>query len=325
MKHYIAATAGHVDHGKSALVRALSGMDPDRLPEEKARGITIDLGFAHLQLTAGSESCRVGLVDVPGHEDFVKNMVAGVGAVDLALLVVAADDGWMRQTEEHLQILSWLGVRCGLVALTKIDLAGDRLPDRMVELQTQLAGTPFANAPVLPTSVLTGQGIDLLRAALAGLLSALPMSPDLNKPRLPVDRVFTLHGVGTVVTGTLSGGGLERGQSAVIQPHGAATKLRSIQCYGAEVNWSGPGRRTALNLVDVPGAKGVKRGDVVTVAACGEPTWTVDACLTGPRQSPLTSHQGVRPLKNGGRVMLHHGSGHVEQTAPVQSGLEAAG
>src|SRR6186713_1827998 len=163
--HYIVATAGHVDHGKSALIKALTGIDPDRLPEEKSRGITIDLGFAHLELPSVGEprsSFHLGIVDVPGHEDFVKNMVAGVGSIDLALLVVAADDGWMPQTEEHLQILSYFGVRRAVVSLTKADLAADEAA-AVVALRERLQGSVFADAPIVPTSVVAGTGLDLLK------------------------------------------------------------------------------------------------------------------------------------------------------------------
>ncbi|MEI7686697.1 MAG: GTP-binding protein, partial [Planctomycetota bacterium] len=195
-QHFIVATAGHVDHGKSALVKALTGTDPDRLPEEKARGITIDLGFAHLELPspdAPSSSFALGIVDVPGHEDFVKNMVAGVGSIDLALLIVAADDGWMPQTEEHLQILTYFGVRRAVVALTKIDLTPDA-PGAVAAIRERLLDSPFAEAPIVPTSVMTGQGIDDLKATLAHVLAGTPRPRDIGKPRLPVDRVFTLPG-----------------------------------------------------------------------------------------------------------------------------------
>ena len=196
--HYIVATAGHVDHGKSALVKALTGTDPDRLPEEKARGITIDLGFAHLELPSPTSpsSLHVGIVDVPGHEDFVKNMVAGVGSVDLALLVVAADDGWMPQTEEHLQILMYAGVRRAVVALTKADLAGDEA-GKVSDVRRRLKDSVFAEAPIVPTSVLTRRGLDTLKATLAKELSEASLSRDIGKPRLAVDRVFTLPGTGT--------------------------------------------------------------------------------------------------------------------------------
>src|SRR5688572_28228709 len=188
--HLIVATAGHVDHGKSALVKALTGTDPDRLPEEQSRGITIDLGFAHLELPAPGPSPStflLGIVDVPGHEDFVKNMVAGVGSIDLALLVVAADDGWMPQTEEHLQILSYLGVNRAVVALTKIDLVESETT-ATARLRERLANSPFAEAPIVPTSVPNARGLDALKASLARVLLDTPPTRDIGKPRLPVDR-----------------------------------------------------------------------------------------------------------------------------------------
>ena len=203
------ATAGHVDHGKTALIKALTGTDTDRLPEEKARGITIELGFAHLALPGFS----LGVIDVPGHEDFVRNMIAGIGSIDLALLVVAADDGWMPQTEEHLQILDYLGITRGVVAITKSDL-GDaaRVGERV---RQRLHGSSLGNAPIVATSVREGAGLEALKTALAGECSMAPAPRDNGKPRLFVDRAFTMHGAGTVVTGTLSGGELARGASVV--------------------------------------------------------------------------------------------------------------
>ena len=203
---------------------------PDRLPEEKARGITIDLGFARLELPSTlnpqPSTFQLGIIDVPGHEDFVKNMVAGVGSIDLALFVVAADDGWMPQTEEHLQILSYLGVSHAVVALTKTDLAEDEEAVK-TQLRKQLTVSPFAEAPIVPTSVVTGRGLDELKTTLALVLSDTPPPRDIGKPRLPVDRVFTLRGIGTVVTGTLTGGTLHRGQAVVVQPSGKTTRVRS--------------------------------------------------------------------------------------------------
>ena len=244
VRHFMMATAGHVDHGKSALVKALTGIDPDRLPEEKARGITIDLGFAHLELPStinGQPSTfHLGIIDVPGHEDFVKNMVAGVGSIDLALFVVAADDGWMPQTEEHLQVLSYLGVSRAVVALTKIDLVES---EEMIaaRLREKLANSPFAEAPIVPTSVLNARGLDELKAALVRVLSDTPPPRDIGKPRLPVDRVFTLRGIGTVVTGTLTGGILHRGQPVIIQPPGKTTRIRAVQNHNRDVDVSVPG------------------------------------------------------------------------------------
>jgi selenocysteine-specific elongation factor len=305
-RHFIVATAGHVDHGKSALVKALTGTDPDRLPDEKARGITIDLGFAHLELPAtvlGTPSFLLGIVDVPGHEDFVKNMVAGVGSIDLALLVVAADDGWMPQTEEHLQILTYLGVNRAVVALTKIDLT----PNEQIAtdaIRKNLVDTPFAGAPIIPTSVVSGRGPEDLKAAFAKVLAGTAPPADIGKPRLPVDRVFKLQGIGTVVTGTLTGGTMRRGQTVVIQPSGKKARIRTIQSHNRGVEVSGPGTRTALNLPDLNALGDVQRGDTVTLDAFGRPSMIVDVQLE-------ISPRAARPLKDGSRVRVHHGSCNV--------------
>jgi selenocysteine-specific elongation factor len=304
-QHFIVATAGHVDHGKSALIKTLTGTDPDRLPEEKSRGITIELGFAHLELPSrdGSPPVHVGIVDVPGHEDFVKNMVAGVGSIDVALLIVAADDRWMPQTEEHLQILTYFGVRHAVVALTKIDLSADET-GAVNAVREQLRGSVFAEAPIVPTSVITGRGLDELKDALARVLAEAAEPRDFGKPRLPVDRVFTLPGIGTVVTGTLSGGTLRRGQSMVLQPAGRATRIRRIQSHGQDVEASGPQTRTALNLADVDAVEDVHRGDVVTLGELGGTSEVLDVLLE-------ISDRSSRSLKDGVRVRVHHGSGNV--------------
>ena len=318
-RHYIIATAGHVDHGKSALVKALTGTDPDRLPEEKARGITIDLGFARLELAArnhlgGEQIYDLGLVDVPGHEDFVKNMVAGVGSVDLALFVVAADDGWMPQTEEHLQILTYLGLERAVIALTKIDLVAGHEASAIQQVRDQLRGTPFAAAPIVPTSVVSGRGLEELKTALTGVLAGTPPPRDLGKPRLPVDRVFTLRGLGTVVTGTLNGGTLARGQAVVLQPSGQAAHVRSVQTHHHDVAAAGPGTRVALNLpelavADKTAAAGeVARGQVVTLAGLGGPGETFDVLLEKTARLLDRAAPAARPLKDGALVRVHHGS-----------------
>jgi selenocysteine-specific elongation factor len=305
-KHFIVASAGHVDHGKSALVKALTGIDPDRLPEEKERGITIDLGFAHLELpdaAPGASPFQLGIVDVPGHEDFVKNMVAGVGSIDLALFVVAADDGWMPQTEEHLQILSYLGVDRAVVALTKVDLIQDER-SAVEAIREKLRNSPFAEAPIVPTSVVTSRGLDDLRNALAQVLAGTPALRDIGKPRLPVDRVFTLRGIGTVVTGTLTGGTLRCGESVAIQPSGKIARIRNIQSHNRDVDVGVPGTRTALNLPDLSVSGDIRRGDVVTLAVLGGPSDLVDVVL---EISPRASHS----FKDGLHVRVHHGSGNV--------------
>src|SRR5712691_11146106 len=194
-KHFVLATAGHVDHGKSALVKALTGTDPDRLPEEKTRGITIELGFAQLILKGPNEQrFHIGIVDVPGHEDFVRNMIAGVGSVDLALFVVAADDGWMPQSEEHLQILTYLGVQRAVMVLTKSDLG--RIDVVTNQIRERLTSTSFADSPIVPTSVRKRTGIEKLVDTLASQLARTEPQRDIRKPRLFIDRVFTLHGIG---------------------------------------------------------------------------------------------------------------------------------
>ena len=324
--HYIVATAGHVDHGKSALIKALTGTDPDRLPEEKARGITIDLGFAHLELQSPAtgpaeaghytSSIHVGIVDVPGHEDFVKNMVAGVGAIDLALLIVAADDGWMPQTEEHLQILSYFGVRRAVVSLTKADLAVNEAT-AVSDIRRRLEGSPFAEAPIVPTSVVTGHGLETLKSTLAQELSATPPPRNIGKPRLAVDRVFTLPGAGTIVTGTLVGGQLHRGQAVLIQPGGQPARIRRIQSHGRDVELSGPGTRTALNLADVNPVTGVHRGDVITAPEMGGASDCLDVVVE-------ISTRASRPLKDGVRVRVHFGSGNVPAHVALGASKELA-
>src|SRR5437762_1657675 len=321
--HFVIATAGHVDHGKSALVKALTGVDPDRLLEEKARQITIELGLAHLQLSAIStlssqlSTLSIGVVDVPGHEDFVRNMIAGVGSIDLALFAVAADDGWMPQTEEHLQILSYLGVKRAMIALTKSDVGN--IDEVAKQIRDQLRESVFALSPIIPMSVRSGEGIENLKNALASEFSTMQPQRDVGKPRLFIDRAFVLRGIGTVVTGTLTGGRLHCGESVVIQPQKFDARIRSIQSHGCELENAQPGMRTAISLPDVgigDGPVRIKRGDVITVA---DPSASLRTNL-GSGASPILvvllekSHRlkpknpAARPLKNGTSVNLHHGA-----------------
>ena len=308
-KHFILATAGHVDHGKSALVKALTGTDPDRLPQEKARQITIELGFAQLILTGPNEQrLHVGIVDVPGHEDFVRNMIAGVGSIDLALLIVAADDGWMRQTEEHLQILTYLGVKRAVIALTKSDLGDAERTGK--EIRNQLRNTAFARSPIIPTSVRTDEGVENLKNAVASECSTIQAQRDLRKPRLFIDRAFTLHGIGTVVTGTLIGGQLHRAQSVIVQPHDFAARIRSIQSHGSELECAQPGMRTAINLPDVAIGDGpgqIKRGDVITAVDLGKSSVSLIVILEKSSR-PGRKDMAARPFKNGSSAYLHHGT-----------------
>ncbi len=322
LKRFILATAGHVDHGKSALVRALTGADPDRLPEEKLRGITIQLGFAQLELHTPNALLSVGIVDVPGHEDFVKNMVAGVGSIDLALLVVAADDGWMPQTEEHLQILIYLGVRRIVVALTKIDLveAADATEEKV---RVQLRDTPFADAAIVRTSITAESGIEELKAQLAREFSALVPQRDIGKPRLAVDRAFILRGIGTIVTGTLVGGTLRRGQAVVVQPAKIPARIRTIQNHNREVEEIGPGARTALSLPDVAVARekntpGVWRGHVITLSEFGEASMVADVMVSRSSRLPPKT----RSIKHGAAVRVHHGSANFGACVFFQSSEE---
>jgi selenocysteine-specific elongation factor len=304
-RHLILASAGHVDHGKSALVKALTGTDPDRLPEEKERQITIDLGFAELNLSGPDEQrFHIGIVDVPGHEDFVRNMIAGVGSIDLALLVVAADDGWMPQTEEHLQILTYLGVERAVVALTKSDLGGTEPVAR--QIRDRLHDSPFANAQIIATSVRNGDGIETLKRALASEFATMHPQRDYGKPRLFIDRVFILRGIGTVVTGTLTGGQLHREQRIVVQPGNLPTRIRSIQSHGRESEVAQPGMRTAINLPDVS-VDQISRGNIVTIADFAPANSTLIALLEKSARLPRES-VGARPLKSGSSVYLHHGT-----------------
>jgi selenocysteine-specific elongation factor len=307
-KHFILATAGHVDHGKSALVKALTGTDPDRLPEEKQRQITIDLGFAELNLAGPDEQdLQVGIVDVPGHEDFVRNMIAGVGSIDLGLLVVAADDGWMPQTEEHLQILTYLGVERAVVALTKSDLGGIDTAAR--QIRDRLGHSLFANAQIIATSVRSGDGIETLKRALASEFATMHAPRDYGKPRLFIDRVFTLRGIGTVATGTLAGGQLRHDQKIVVQPGNLHTRIRSIQSHGRDLDVAEPGTRTAISLPDIS-VDQIRRGNIVTTADFPPANSTLTVLL---EKSARLSREnpGARPLRSGSSVYLHHGTSRI--------------
>jgi selenocysteine-specific elongation factor len=307
-KHFIIATAGHVDHGKSALVKALTGTDPDRLPEEKKRQITIDLGFAALNVTApNGDQIHAGIVDVPGHEDFVRNMIAGVGSIDLALFVVAADDGWMPQSEEHFQILNYLGVQRAVIALTKSDLG--RIDVVSNQIREYLTDTPFADAPIVPTSVRTRTGIEKLVNTLAIQLATTAPQRDIRKPRLFIDRVFTLRGIGTVVTGTLTGGSLRRGERIVVYPTNFETRVRSIQSHGHELEVAQPGMRTAINLPDLR-VDQIKRGDVLTLPDRGVPSSTLIVRVENSSR-PNGDKSVTHSLKNGSSVYVHHGASRV--------------
>lgn len=307
--HLILGTAGHIDHGKSSLVRALTGTDPDRLPEEKARGVTIDLGFAHLSLLDGEQTYEVGVIDVPGHADFVNNMVSGVGSLDLAIFIIAADDGWMPQSEEHLHILTYLGIKHVIVAMTKSDLCDD-VPFTIEVLRDELKDTSLAQAPIVPVSSTTGDGIETLKQTLIETLRLCQPQVDAAKPRLSIDRLFSPKGTGTVVTGTLSGGSISVGDTLTLQPQGISTRVRYIQNHSQPLDTAQPGMRTALNLpdltIDAPGKPGALRGNTLTDLHCGNSTDTLDVKLER-MERPIPGSK-PRPLRHTETVVLHHGS-----------------
>ncbi len=301
----VIATAGHVDHGKSTLVQALTGINPDRLKEEQEREMTIDLGFAWLTLPSGES---VGVVDVPGHIDFIENMLAGVGGVDAALLVIAADEGVMLQTREHLAILDLLKVNSGIVALTKSDLVEAEWLDLVAaDVSSTLDGTCLSGAPILPVSSRTGAGIPQLRAELDRVLAACPPRPDRGRPRLSIDRVFTVAGFGTVVTGTLVDGSLTLGQEVTLLPKGLTARVRGLQTHKTKVERAVPGSRVAVNLSGVD-LTDVHRGDVVTTPGWLTPTLLVDTRLQLLADAP-------RPLKHNSEIKFFHGAAQVTAQA----------
>jgi selenocysteine-specific elongation factor len=294
-------TAGHIDHGKSTLVKALTGIDPDRLVEEKERGMTIDLGFAWLTLPGGRE---VSIVDVPGHEGFIKNMLAGVGGIDAALLVIAADEGVMPQTREHLAILDLLRVPRGIVALTKADLVDDEWLELVREdVQEVLQPTTLAAAPIIAVSAVTRQGIPALLTALEQMLDEAEQRKNIARPRLPVDRVFTMTGFGTVVTGTLLDGNFQIGQEVEIVPHGLKTRIRGLQTHRHTVSSAHPGSRVAINVANVARTE-IERGDVVAMPGQLHPTMLVDARIQLLSDAP-------RPLEHNMQVDFYSGAQEI--------------
>lgn len=273
---YVLGTAGHVDHGKSVLVHALTGIDPDRLPEEKRREMTIDLGFAWFKLPDGRE---VGFVDVPGHERFIKNMIAGVAGIDLALLIIAADEGVMPQTREHLAILDLLNVKRGLVVITKKDLVDEEgLELVALEADELIKGSTLAQTPIVAVSAITGEGLPDLIAAISHLLDVTPPRRDIDRPRLPIDRVFTMRGFGTVVTGTLIDGKLQVGQEIEILPLGLKTHIRSLETHQRKLDTAHPGSRVAANLARLATEK-PERGMVITTPGWLKPAQFLDVKL----------------------------------------------
>jgi selenocysteine-specific elongation factor len=309
MRNIIAGTAGHIDHGKTALVRALTGIDTDRLAEEKRRGISIDLGFAHLTLG----DLRIGFVDVPGHERFVKNMLAGAAGIDCVILVIAADESVKPQTREHFDICRLLGIRSGLVALTKSDLVdADMLELVRLEVEEFVAGSFLAGAPVIPVSSVTGAGLDELKAALARLGAAAALK-DAGRPfRLPIDRSFARKGFGAVVTGTLVSGAVRLEDEVEIHPLGRTARVRGIQVYGEPAARASAGERTAVNLAGVDHTDLV-RGMVLAAPGVFSPTRIAD-CV-------LDLLPGAHPLKHRAPVRFHAGTAEIEAEARLLGSL----
>jgi len=310
MTSIVVGTAGHIDHGKSALVLALTGTDPDRLKEEKARGITIDLGFAHQEI----DGVNFSFVDVPGHERFVKNMLAGVGGIDLVVLVVAADESVKPQTREHFDICRLLRVRAGLVALTKSDLVdADTIEVARLEIQELVAGSFLDGAPIVPVSARTGAGLDVLRATLVEVSRRTRARAVQSVTRLPIDRVFSMKGFGTVVTGTLVAGRLGTDDELVAAPGTRRVKVRGLQVHGRREAEAIAGQRTAVNLAGVE-VSDLQRGQALVTPGAFEETRLADAMVE--------VIAGARPLKHGARVRFHQGTaeilGRVAVIGPLQ-------
>jgi len=301
MKNVVAGTAGHIDHGKTALVKALTGIDADRLEEEKRRGITIDLGFAHMQLTP---SLRLAFVDVPGHERFVKNMLAGVGGIDLALLVVAASESVKPQTREHFDICRLLGVPRGVIALTKADLVdGEILALARAEVEDLVAGSFLEGAPIVPVSAVTGAGLNELRHELARVAGSVPARDPAGWFRLPIDRVFSVKGAGVVVTGTLISGTVAREQEVEVYPSGRRLRVRGVEVHGSKAERAVAGQRTALNLADVEVSE-LARGDALSEPGRFRAVQQIDCRLDLLRSA--------KPFKHRAPVHFHSGTAEIE-------------
>ena len=304
---FVVGTAGHVDHGKSTLIQALTGIDPDRLREEKNRGMTIELGFAWLTLPSGLE---ISIVDVPGHERFIKNMLMGAGGVDVALLIVAADEGVMPQTREHLAILDLLGRETGIVVITKADLVDQDWLDLVtLDVHETLEGTTLENAEVIAVSAEKGDGLDELRGALDKLLGDLPDHTRSGNPRLPVDRSFTITGFGAVVTGTLADGSLKVGQEVEVLPVGHRARIRSLQVHEESHDQVAPGTRLAVNLSGIDHTE-INRGDLITSVNWLSSSTAFDATFRAISDAP-------RPVRHNHKVTLFVGTREVPATIRV--------
>ena len=316
----VIGTAGHVDHGKSALVEALTGTHPDRLKEEQIREMTIDLGFAWLKLPGGEE---VGIVDVPGHRDFIENMLAGVGGIDCVLFVVAADEGIMPQTREHLAIINLLHIPAGLLVITKIDKPTDPGCLDLVEgeLRQITIGTVLENAPMLRVSARSRAGLEELTARLEEVLASQPIRTDLGRPRLPVDRVFSIQGFGTVVTGTLIDGSLHTGVEVEVLPDGLKSRIRGLQSHRQMQDVAQPGTRVAVNLSNLS-VDQLRRGDVVTLPGHHQPTRRIDVSfeLLADAAGPLAHNQQVKFFLHAAETTARVRLLRVENLKPGESG-----
>jgi len=313
MKHVVVGTAGHIDHGKSTLVRALTGIDPDRLKEEKERGITIDLGFAYLKNESG---LSLGFVDVPGHERFVKNMLAGVGGIDLVMLVVAADESVMPQTREHFEICRLLRIPRGLVVLTKCDLVDAEIREiAAMEAKELVAGSFLENAPVIEVSTRTSAGLSALKPALAEIARGTPPRSEAGRFRLPVDRVFSMKGFGTVVTGTILSGSVGQDDEVEILPRGLEVRVRGVQVHGDKEARASAGQRAALNLPGIE-VSDLSRGDALVERRWFRPTHMLDCEIEVLASSPI-------PVKDLTRVHLHLGTAQVLARARILGGAKA--
>ena len=301
VEHIIIGTAGHIDHGKTSLVKALTGIDTDRLPEEKQRGMTIDLGYAYLDLDSGR---RVSIVDVPGHERFVKNMLAGATSINLVLFVIAADDGIMPQTIEHLEIINLLGIRHGLVALTKKDLVTDEwLAIVQEDIKNILKGTSLEDAPIIPVSTVTGEGIETCKTIIKNLIAQIKTHVDARVFRLPIDRSFTISGYGCVVTGPIMGGQISVEDEIEIFPIKQIVRIRGIEVTGERVDTAYAGQRAAINLSGIKSAE-IKRGYELSIPGYLQPTKIVDASLRLIKSAK-------KPLKNRARIRFHMNTSEV--------------
>lgn len=298
---FVIGTAGHVDHGKSSLILALTGIDPDHLPEEKQRGMTIDLGFAWLKLPNGQE---VGIVDVPGHERFIKNMIAGVGAIDAVIFVVAADDGWMPQSQEHLDILKLLRIKSGVIVLTKVDLVKEDWLKLMEEdIKLKVKNSFLENSPIIKVSSTGNVGLEELKQTLMEMFSKMEPPKDIDKPRLFIDRIFTMTGRGTIVTGTLALGSLILGQEVEILPQKITAKIRNIQTHKKDLKAASPGSRVALNLSGIEKEK-LSRGNVILTPDFGKISTILQAQVEMLPDLKL-------PLKQGSQVQILLGTQEV--------------